>query len=190
MVRLYILSCIVAALVGTSASAQQTIEGYPRVVVEDSARQFLIASWESDDPYSPERVYCAHVRVLQHKISKQLMYLVDRIRANIVDSATQYRAVYRSCGEEEITIHTHTPATCTKIPLMIGGFNSAVILCQRGGWDAYDCEPSIVDYNTLFKIGHAFAGVECAAGAIRWFYNPSHNLNHAQRQHLAYSDYR
>jgi hypothetical protein len=146
----------------------QTYQGYPKVVMEDSARAVLIASWDSagTNPYATERVFCAHVTVMAHKLTGQYLYMIDGVKPAVIREATPYKAIYKNCDAFEVPIHVHTAATCDTL----GN-------CRMGGYDSYDCEPSVIDYRTLFSLGHAFNGLQCSREAVTWFYNPGHSLN-------------
>ena len=146
----------------------QTFEGYPRVVVEDSARRVLSNDWDShaSNPYATERVYCARVQVMSHKVTGQYLYMINRVRRIAAKDSTAYSARFANCETNEVFIHTHNPSTCD----LLGN-------CLTGGYDAFDCEPSALDYKTIFTLSQAFAGVQCDRGAVRWFYNAEHSLN-------------
>jgi hypothetical protein len=138
-------------------------------VVMDQARNALAAVW-TDDVHQVERAYCvthwwAAVRAPRTRVdpadsTTDTVFRVMAIEPGDQTEATPNSAAF-SCPAGEPELHTHPPATC---------YADRQDQCYQGGPDAYSCQPSREDVQTLLARGDAFAIVQCDRDAFVFYY--------------------
>jgi hypothetical protein len=127
-------------------------------VVMDGARQQLAALW-SDDVHQVERAYCV-THWWASARTGDTVFRVLAVEPGDVTEATPNGATF-TCPTGEPELHTHPPATC---------YGDRQDQCFPGGPDAYSCQPSREDVETLRTRGDAFAIVQCDRNAFIFYY--------------------
>ena len=135
-------------------------------VVMDGARNQLASVW-TEDIHQVERAYCVtHWWAATHAPRDRADSTVDTVfRVLAVERGDQTDATPNSatftCPAGEPELHTHPPATC---------YADRQDQCYAGGTDAYSCQPSREDVQTLRDRGDAFAIVQCDRNAFVFYY--------------------
>jgi hypothetical protein len=138
-------------------------------VVEDDVRAKLRADWEQQTTQSSERAYCG----LYTREATTLGFTAYRVYAALdAMQAPVGNDPYTSnffCPKQAnvILIHTHTPTSCSRV-------NGALDLstCHWGGYDAWQCEASTLDMETLVRSGKPFGVLQCDRNALVFYYPP------------------
>jgi hypothetical protein len=141
-------------------------------VVMDATREMLAAAW-SDDPQQVERAYCVTnwwAAVPARRSASpangsgtdvpDTLFRVMEVAPATPINATPNGAVF-SCAPGVPELHTHPPATC---------YADRADQCYGGGPDAYSCQPSREDVQTLEARGDRFAIVQCDRRAFVFYY--------------------
>lgn len=131
----------------------------------------LTDSWDGQSPTQVERAFCANVHIMAYKNPIDSTDLsngtaIALVSKGSVRSAPDKHAdpyhVTPDCPDNDSTIiiHTHTPTTC------LADSTSGKDVCQIGGGDAYQCQPSDEDLiwtaSRVLRIG----GVMCDTHAL------------------------
>jgi hypothetical protein len=164
LARLVIVMCMVSPAL---LDAQVMRYG----VVMDGARNQLAAVW-TEDVHQVEHAYCvthwwAAVRSPRPNgdTTVDTVFRVLAVEPGEQSDATPNSATF-SCPAGEPEIHTHPPATC---------YADRQDQCYPGGTDAYSCQPSREDVQTLRERGDAFAIVQCDRNAFVFYYASQYN---------------
>jgi hypothetical protein len=140
-------------------------------VIEENVRRQLDSAW-SDKPAQVERAYCMGVVSYsvvwayrdQKRLGREVFARVISIYPAKVSGATQYSLANVECENDDPYIHTHPPSTCR--------YDNVPESCSYGGDQAWQCQPSRVDYESLIRRKHKFHVIQCDRHAFR-FYWPS-----------------
>lgn len=162
------LSALVGALVAPGTLRAQVMR---YGVVMDNARNAMAATW-TEDIHQVERVYCvtrwwAAVPRARHTAADSAdgreadtVFRVLQVQSlDSVDATPNSASFVCPTGEPEL--HTHPPATC---------YEDRMDQCYAGGPDAYSCQPSRADVQTLKSRGDEFAIVQCDRNAFVFYY--------------------
>jgi hypothetical protein len=161
-------TAFLVALASAPALHAQQVMRYG--VVMDEARNELAAVW-TEDIHQVERAYCvthwwAAVRAPRRGADRAPDSTTDTVfRVLAIEPGDQTDATPNSatftCPAGEPELHTHPPATC---------YADRQDQCYKGGTDAYSCQPSREDVQTLLERGDAFAIVQCDRNAFVFYY--------------------
>lgn len=141
---------IVLLLTAAGLSAQE-----PTVLVSPAVRVQLAASWDLKNPMQRERAYCLSRDPLVAPGGDTAWVVLGAVRSTPI-SEDPY-AVGFWCPDGASTLHVHTPTTCSHDELE----RTLYPTCAFGGADAWNCQPSEADKQSLAESGAPFALIQC-----------------------------
>lgn len=127
----------------------------PYVTLDGGIRAYLGLSWDSHLSDTPmlERAYC--VKYIPVVIGDEVIFQVNAIRQADSIFATPEMISYQCpSGRGRANLHVHTPQTCSGD------------VCEMGGRDAYACQPSEIDQDSLDRSGDKFGLIQCDRMAV------------------------
>lgn len=167
---------LIVASVGTEPKPSVPMVFYGTVV--EPARTTLMRAW-NDSASQIERAYC----VTGYEVTR----LADRSDPTLTNVIVSVRTVEpapvegASVGGIEAvycngapTVHTHPPVTCEN-----RGLDKQAVECYYGGPNAFSCQPSRTDYQSLVDEKAPFGVVQCDRRAFVFYYRIHYTLDKA-----------
>lgn len=142
-------------------------------LVTNPAREYLESKW-TDSTYQVEQGYCVDKAVYYQSPAndsegKNFMAVILSVLPAKAKMQSYYQGTF-TCPKNMPLIHTHPPITCRQ---MVAVDLSESLNCQRGGSNAFQCEPSRKDYEALIQTNLPFGVIQCDRRAFV-FYWPHH----------------
>lgn len=141
-------------------------------MVTNPAREYMEQHW-TDSTYQVEHGYCAtKVRYYRNQTADSaegadlLAVILDVAPAETHD-ANDHQGIF-SCPGNQPLVHTHPPITCQQL---VASNQETALSCERGGYNAYECEPSRQDYQALQQARLPFGVIQCDRHAFVFYWS-------------------
>lgn len=139
--------------------------------VEPVLRDSIIARWWNPDSMAVELGACvtrytviATARrvetpggAIMHIDSAFYVWSAERVKSKSTPISSRFK-----CAPGAPRLHSHPAATCTE--------DAEGTWCRPGGWGAYQCQASTVDYGTLMATKAPFSIVMCGPQQLAFYY--------------------
>lgn len=170
---LTLLLCLcVVSFVGPERPSEPIFYG----TIAEPARTQLMRAW-TDAADQVERAYCvtSYSKTLLPGQDSVYIVTVTGIEPAKVTGATNEGIERVNCGEPaKPVIHTHPPLTCTKIGPSVDKLHN---VCYYGGPNAFSCQPSRVDYQSLVAEKTYFGVIQCDRRAFVFYWRVHYTLD-------------
>lgn len=153
-------------------------------MLANPAREYLESKW-TDSTYQVEQGYCVDKAIYyqsQQSDSQGRNYLVMVL--NVLPALARKQSYYEgtfTCPKNMPLVHTHPPITCRQLQ---SADLSQTLSCERGGPNAFQCEPSRKDYMSLLQTGLPFGVIQCDRRAFVFYWPHQYRENDFGAKHF------